>query len=523
MSQSLTKLNLSSNDIIMNDVIGMSLFSNLGINPGSKVCGINCTNMTSNQSEIMLLPFYNESDITTSFFIYPKLGNLYINKVIHTGHDDVFFIGTYNNSGSGNLMVFGIFSLKLKTIKTLKVVSLSTDPNFILKPVDVLYSNNEFYILAESLISYLSELNSKIVLIKFDGNNILWANIYNSIAPINSEAPSSINMAPNGNLILSGTIRKANDTEPRMMLAQFDTDGNPVKMKTVELLFPDVKHNNRFGWTYVKSKGINIHLFSQAEIGASEPGTVLMTMFDNDLNLRTWRNFTAPIRVESVNTDGNFFLFGGQAPFEYGYEGYALMKVNSSNAIVEQFKYYKTELKNSSIATSSSSVYDRVTDRIWTIIKPNGTGENYLILLENPSVLDHRCAENLTSTVAKDTMRLTENPVNTKALQLQLSDIDASVREIDLIIKEVCNTTGVKNSTQDQVSIFPNPVIGSFNLKSDKSIEKINIYNSLGNALYQKRIDGVQFFVETNLAAGVYIVQIFFKDKSFITKKIVVD
>src|SRR6185436_5801564 len=100
-------------------------------------------------------------------FIYHKDGSLYINKIIHTGADELFFLGTYNYASSANFMVLGIYSLKLKSIKTLKIVSLASDPNFILNPVDVIFSNNVFYILAESLIEFSSNYNNKIVLIRF--------------------------------------------------------------------------------------------------------------------------------------------------------------------------------------------------------------------------------------------------------------------------------------------------------------------------------------------------------------------
>ncbi len=522
LSQSMTKVKLTRNDIVMNDVVGMSSFSNTGVTPASKICGINCLNTLNNQNEIMLLPFYNESDITTAMFVYHKAGNLYIRKVIHTGHDDVFFLGSYNNAGSGNLMVFGIFSLKLKAIRLLKVVSLASDPNFILNPVDVIYENNIYYILGETPVSYLSEFNSKIILFKFDGTNVLWSKIYNSIAPINSEVPAALNFAPNGNLLVAGTIRRSGVVDPKMMLAQFDPDGNPVMMKSVDLLFPDLKHSNRFGWTYVKSKGTNIHLFSQAVLGLSDPGTVLVTMFDNDLNLRTWRNYTAPIRVESANIDGNFFLFGGQAPIETGYEGFALMKVNSANAIVEQFKNYKKDLKNSSIATSSASSYDRATDAIWTVVKPNGSSENYLIVLENPGNLDHRCAENLTSTVAKDTMRLTEIPVNVKWLDFQLSDIDGNVREVEVEVKDVCNSTASHELSKERIGIFPNPNNGLFFIRSDKTIEKITIFNTYGEEISSEFVNEKTFQSKADLKAGLYFVRFDLDEQTTITKSLLI-
>jgi hypothetical protein len=521
--QTTTKITLESKDIELNDIAGISQFINLGTVAGSKVCAINCINKLSNQNEMMLFPFYDQTDIASALFIYHREGNLYINKIIHTGYDDVFFLGTYNKSGSGNFMVLGVFSLKLKAIKTIKIISLSTDPDFILNPIDVIYSNGNFYIVAESLIEYLSSYNSKIVLIKFDGNDISWSKIYNSVAPIHSEAPRSIVMAPNGNLCIAGTIKRSFDSAPRMMLAQFDTDGNPVTMKSVELMSPDLSFSNRYGWTYVNTKGANIHLFSQSIVGSSEPGSVLVTMFDTDLQLKTWRNYTVPIRVESAVIDGNFFLFGGQAPVDLGYEGYNLMKVNSLNAIVEQFKNYKPGLKNDHIASSSASVYDRATDHIWSVIRPNGATENYIVLLENTGVLENPCATDLVSSVAKDPMQLNEVPVNVKSIQLQLADLDVYVREINMSTSEICRVTQTEDWNQSQIQLFPNPTQFGFVIASNEEFDEIEIFNSLGNKLFDAEIHQKFYSFHKQLPGGIYFVHISSKERPTIVKKLTID
>ena len=259
------------------------------------------------------------------------------------------------------------------------------------------------------------------------------------------------------------------------LLVQIDLDGQAMNLMSVELKSSDRSYSHRYGWTYVKSKAPNIHLFSQSVVGRDGEGPVLVTMFDTSLALRTWRNYTAPIRVESANIDGNFFLFGGQVPVESGGEGFALLKVNSANAIVEQFKNFKKELKNSSIATSSASLYDRGSDKIWTMIKPNGGNENDLILLENQAVIDHECSEDLSSSVAKDPIDIKDMDMVATPLELTMTKLDCNRNEVKLLNKEICSSSGTDINFNINLSIFPNPFNDHLTVESDQMIEHIEI------------------------------------------------
>ncbi len=489
LSQSSVKIEFAEKDLLFNDIAGLSVFGNLGATPGSKIIGINCQNLLTNQNEIFLCPFSTAVDIRTAFMIFHKEGSLFINKMIRTGIDDVSFIGTYSQTGATHLMVFGNFNVKLKALTSLKMITSVIDPGMVLKPVDILYHNFNFYILAETLVNFLNEFNSKIVIIKTDGRSVLWSNSYNTTAAIHSEIPRSIALTPNQHIAIGGLIIRATDKSPRMMLAQIDLDGNPMMMKSVELMSADMRTNHKFNWTLVGSKGVNIHLFSQAIDNLSEPGTVLVTMFDNELNLRTWRNYTADIRVETANLDGNFFMFSGQAPVEKSKQGFMLMKVNSANAIVEQFKFFEDEIKYQSPISSSAIGYDRAVDFVWTIVKPNETSYNHLILLGANSGLDHKCGENYTTTVAKDPMLLTEIAFSAKTDQMQLSTLDGQIREIEINTTELCYTTGSEEHQKNKVMIYPNPAKGQFTLKSDQSIENIQILDLDGKLVSTQLIN----------------------------------
>lgn len=519
-SQSMTRISIEQGGIRIDEMVNMSSYSTLGTTQGLRLGAMNCTNEDRSRGEILLINYSNPTDIKSGLILSNSTGNLSLKKVIHITTDEVFLLGAYSEAGSIGSMFFGFYNIKTHTFHNVNWLKLDKDPNFILNPIDVIYSNRSYYILAETYVNINSALNNKIVLIKYDGINVQWSKIYNDNNPIHSESPSSITLSPNGNLIVGGSFKSQTDVFYRMMLAQIDLEGQALNLKSIELKSADKSYSHRYGWIYVKSKSPNIHLFSQSVVGRDGEGPVLVTMFDTSLALRTWRNYTAPIRVESANIDGNFFLFGGQVPVESGGEGFAIMKVNSSNAIVEQFKNFKKGLKNSSIATSSASLYDRSSDKIWTMIKPNGGNENDLILLENQSVIDHECSEDLSSSVAKDPIDITDIDMVATPLELTMTKLDCNSNEVKLLNKEICTSSGTEINSKINLSIFPNPFSDHLTVESDQMIEHIEILSVDGRphkSLFQKEN---KINLDLHLSQGIYFLKVYFINGNSLLEKV---
>lgn len=522
-AQSLLKITAdSSNPIQFLEITSSSSFGSLGSVPASKIYAVNVLNTQKNLTEALILNFQNAGDLKSGHLIGQKSGSIQIKKIVATGADEVFFIGTYLVQGSGNYLIMGLFNFKINALKYVKIISDLIEPNRTLNPVDVINIRGIYYLLLETEINYLGTQNNKIVLLAFDGSQILWSKIYNSLAPIHAEAPASLALGPNDDLLISGTIRPVGDNFFRMMLAEVSTEGEPVALKMVELFSADGLYNHRFGFTSIEPKGANIFMFSQSVVGRSEPGTLLISWFDATLTLRTWRNYTAPIRTEAINTDGFYFYVGGQAPVENGYQGYSLMKINSSNAIIEKYKYFKESLQNSSIATSSSINYDRGDDKTWTLIKPNGSMENYLVLLENSGLMDHDCSEDLSYTVAKDPMKITDVVFNSKALDLQLADLDCSLNDIELFQIDKCRVTSVSNQSKDQAIIYPNPANGKINLTTKEDMELIQLLDLNGKILSEFKSSKAHESLTMQLESGIYYVKIVLASKKTFVNKLVI-
>ncbi|MGB5026505.1 MAG: T9SS type A sorting domain-containing protein, partial [Saprospiraceae bacterium] len=205
-------------------------------------------------------------------------------------------------------------------------------------------------------------------------------------------------------------------------------------------------------------------------------------------------------------------------------QGYTLMKINSTNAIIEKYKYFKESLQNSSIATSSSINYDRGNDKTWSLIKPNGSMENYLVLLENSGLMDHNCSEDLSYTVAKDPIKITDVVFNSKALDLQLADLDCSLNDLELNQQDKCRVTSISNNAIELANVYPNPSSGLIRITSKDKMELIQLLDLNGIILSDFKSGKNQENLDLYLNSGIYYLKIILEgNKSFISKLVIVN
>jgi len=198
------------------------------------------------------------------------------------------------------------------------------------------------------------------------------------------------------------------------------------------------------------------------------------------------------------------------------------MKINSTNAIIEKYKYFKESLQNSSIATSSSINYDRGNDKTWSLIKPNGSTENYLVLLENSGLMDHDCSEDLSYTVAKDPMKITDVVFNSKALDLQLADLDCSLNDIELFQIDKCRVTSVSNQSNENAIIYPNPSNGEISIIAKENMELIQLLDLNGKIVSEFKTSKEHKNLTMQLEPGIYYVKIILATKKAFVNKLVI-
>lgn len=520
VAQSISKVEFDTKSLLISNVAALSYPSSVGVKIAPKLAAMNVTDLNSNLRKIALMSFVN-TDNMAGYVISHSGGHLSVTTVKLLNDSEAILMGQFDGGASVPLMFIAKFDLRIKAISDCRLITLSNNPGFRLRPIDVLVERDEYYILAETYVDYLSSQNSKVVVLKTNGLDMEWAYSYNTVAPVHSESASSIAFSPLDNLIIGGIITTAGDGFPRMMLMELTKDGHPVKLKKVELYSPGLSNSHRYGWTFVKSLGANIHLFSQSVIGRSEPGQVLVTMFDLNLDLRTWRNYTVPVRVETSLIEPGLFYFGGQAPVENGLDGYTMMKVNSSNAIVEALKNFKTGINNVSPASSSAACFESSTRSLWTLAKPNGANSDYLVLFQNNLLLESKCAEDFTSSVFKDTIRITNLNLNEKQLIFESNKLDCKTEEIMFRKESLCEPTDVKNIGSTDLLLFMNKY-GELNVQSAEGIKSIALYGIQGRMIEIIKKTEHVYRVKNDNYTGLGIVSIQLNSGRMVNRKILI-
>ncbi len=105
-----------------------------------------------------------------------------------------------------------------------------------------------------------------------------------------------------------------------------------------------------------------------------------------------------------------------------------------------------------------------------------------------------------------------------------INNSNASGLNRDYFIAKITNlSVGIENLVinDENISIFPNPCKDKFNIKLPPAVERLNIYNSLGQKIFTEITNGKSYFEKFNLKSGTYYITLEIEEKT-ITKKLIV-
>lgn len=96
--------------------------------------------------------------------------------------------------------------------------------------------------------------------------------------------------------------------------------------------------------------------------------------------------------------------------------------------------------------------------------------------------------------------------------------------DIDLMIFPIVNGVGLNNVDVNSLSfVYPNPAKDQVTIASSFNMERVELFNMLGQKVYENEVNGIATSVNvSNLNNGTYIVKIF-TEAGLATKKIVVE
>jgi hypothetical protein len=372
---------------------------------------------------------------------------------------------------------------------------------------DLLIHNNILTLICSSFgISYLIDidLNGEILKSKkiLSTDSLKSCNFWN--ATISNQ----------NNVILAGTHDLETKLNKDISLIKLDENKHILTSKLIQF-FDQNKMNQFRPWkVFLKTNGINIHLAVQAAVGRSDAGPILITMIDDGLNLRTWRNYSAEMNLEDFTIANGNFILSGQRPVTNGLEGYASARINASNAIPEKTTVLPWDsFKNFSIASSSSSLFNASNRTIVLFAKPNNDIENIVSIatfhFQNYGV----CEDSFRFNVTKDPVEFFEDEnIIIQDIALNSKSTSVQIHSIQNEFIESCSPTDIQDNSIEEIELVYNYNSREYILKSKNVIPKCSLQLiSLDGKIVNKNsitIDGNYSLSLDKYPSGIYILNI---------------
>jgi hypothetical protein len=75
------------------------------------------------------------------------------------------------------------------------------------------------------------------------------------------------------------------------------------------------------------------------------------------------------------------------------------------------------------------------------------------------------------------------------------------------------------------IKLYPNPNTGTFSVRSEQTLEQLEIYNLLGEMVFAKNFEKPtkQFHIESSLITGIYFVLIKTEEGNYTAQKMIVE
>jgi len=99
--------------------------------------------------------------------------------------------------------------------------------------------------------------------------------------------------------------------------------------------------------------------------------------------------------------------------------------------------------------------------------------------------------------------------------------IGSSIRDMLINVTSLASVSQ-NNTLENDVSVFPNPSTGIFTISSSEKISVIEIYNTLGQIIYQSKVQSPTSNIDlSDKPKGIYFLRIIAEDKTYTQKLII--
>ncbi|MBK9272299.1 MAG: T9SS type A sorting domain-containing protein [Saprospiraceae bacterium] len=502
-TQSSYRLTSGDVDIRITEVIEVATPPSALATSNPMICiGSNYSYLDGRGDGVLLSQLDQRLSSIKSYKIFGQRSHLAAKDLVSTG-SDYFILGDIGNSG--------IFISKISNAgvpQWSKSFHFAQGGNQI-SAVDLLFANNQFYLLTNVQTEASNPSGFLITQLAEDGR-INWSKWFTgSSITSHHYFGSSLTFSSDRSILVSGRrVSMASEFDKEIFLLKLNESGESQIQKTM-IFYNSFGKRMSPGIPYLDVNGINLHLVVQAVDPGNVPGNLTVTMIDNDLNIRTWRNYSPMFRVEEFKIGSNKFLLSGQNTGRKSGNGYAMVGINNANAIPEIVDYYQSGFENSSHQGSSSLGFHRSWQKYLMASRPDNGRHSEISFSIRPERQEAYCADTFSFTVTKDPIDNEESlDLISENVGLETSELQLIVEPFEQRLEVICNLTSTEELAS-KFNIFPTIATDRINILNHDGINFQTMITGLdGKVVYKQAAFQKEHIDISDFPDGIYFLQL---------------
>lgn len=286
--------------------------------------------------------------------------------------------------------------------------------------------------------------NSKNIICRLNQDHLIWKSQW-SVKGL-SAAPFGMTLNSNNHLYISAWVKDTSIT----LLMRVEEDGQ--FSKAVSYRFFDElgqEYKNGYNFSGLEANKDLLHLCVQPAGGQvpGELGPVYITMIDEDLVLKTWRNYFSSMLVTDFKISTGRFLLGGPQDNVAGLSGYTLVAINNTNAIPEITSIFKDGFPMSIRSIFNNGSITGLGARGIALAVTNTSDLSKINVITQSDNVKRGCNETFAFKVAKDPIQsaeFTDIEYSKAEVMTPLSPVNIRITPIKASLEVICKATGIE-------------------------------------------------------------------------------
>lgn len=417
---------------------------------------------------------------------------------------DKIYINAFQNNSYGSTNTILKYNLNTNTIEWQKKI-IQSDTLFSVNAITDDRKSN-LYLLG-SFVNKVKQLNG-IFITKMDTNsNVIWTKAFAS--NIQEEYPSSINYNSERELYISSVGYES--IFGRIIILRLDQNGNILDTKGYTTNF-----GPRFSLNFSGIVNSKLILVNNTLIGPSDPGPLLLGVFDSTLNLVKSKIITG-VDPRSIYCNNSNLLISAQAPVTSGFIGFRSVRFDSDLNITGS--RYFNKINTYSIASGTSCFINK-NDQSYHFIKSGGFDTIYVVKTNNQEISGCNDTSFIPNNSVFDYFSVPYNYI-LDTINLKLTESTVKLADFTIESNNLCNVTSAVNLLNENLvfKIYPNPSKEYINIETKGNENfKVELLNLFGETLLT--MNNQNEINISDLTKGLYIVKLTIGSLNYVQKLI---